>query len=179
MLLLLFVYHRLCLLIAHEIMHARCYRPHPTAMGWLEGVCQSSITIPSGVISYNSQLECCQSSYAGQTSGACMDSLTPEVKATLREVWFPIYADQKCESSMVAVQAHGIPGYDSQLDCCMAEYRHKVLPCLEGMDNPPVIEEFWYPDYTRGWVDGICIKGPVPNGVISFSSQEACCRNGE
>ena len=42
--------------------------------------------------------------------------------------------------------------------------------------SSPTVFDVWYPDITKGWDDGICIKkAPLPNGRITYDSQAACC----
>ena len=60
--------------------------------GFAKGVCKSSPAVPNGVVSYESQLECCEKSYSGQSSGACLFSLPPDPeRAAVQEEWYPVY----------------------------------------------------------------------------------------
>ena len=43
--------------------------------GFVEGICINTSPAPDGVVTHDSQLTCCESSYAGQSSGACIADL--------------------------------------------------------------------------------------------------------
>ena len=124
-----------------------------SARGWNSGICINTSPVPnSGIVTYESPLECCENAYAGQSSGAYIFSLPSSITDTLQIVWFPVYSDQKCVSTEVVPRNHGVPGYDTQLQCCLAEYGHgkDTDQCFEGLPNPSTTKlDFYYPDYSE------------------------------
>ena len=141
-------------------------------------------------MTYESQLECCEKAYSGQSSGACIFSLPSSVRDTLPVVWFPVYAEQICVSTEFEPRNHGVNGYKTQLECCKKEYGHgddDMERCFQGLPNPPTISptpvgglSIWWPDYSRAFNSGVCInKGPIPDGIVTYPSQLECCNIGE
>lgn len=142
----------------HADTNKRWY-PNYSINDFNKGICITLSPAPAGIVTYESQLTCCKKSYAGQSSGACIISLPDSIKATLKKVWFPVYSDQSCVSTEFFPRNHGVTQYETQLDCCMAEYGHgdaDVSTCVAGLPNPPTTSptpvgglklDVWYPDY--------------------------------
>lgn len=130
--------------------------------GWNDGICTNRAPAPDGIETHKSQLVCCQKSYAGQSSGACTFSLPASIRETLPVIWFPVYSDASCVSTELFPQNNGVPGYETQLECCRVEYGHGSLDgsdeCFQGLPNPPTTsptsvdgaeEDFYYADYSE------------------------------
>ena len=100
------------------------------AMGWNNGVCINLAPAPKGILTFESQLSCCENTYAGQSSSACLFSIPAQLLETLPTVWFPVYSDQTCVSNKEALCSHGVNGYETQVECCVSEYGH-------GMEKDP------------------------------------------
>ena len=67
------------------------------AKGWNEGVCINDFPAPDGVVTHNSQLACCENSYAGQNSGRCIkdaqrNQTQPSLAIHSSDVWYPDYS---------------------------------------------------------------------------------------
>ena len=109
-----------------------------------QGTCSSTASVPNGIISFYSQIECCKRAFAGQSSGACMFSLPTSISKSIKVEWYPVYNDHTCIiSTTTSPRPHGVPGYETQLDCCIAEYRHgrdgDPTKCFASMPNPPTV----------------------------------------
>lgn len=136
--------------------------------GFARGVCTSAQTAPDGIITFDSLVACCERSFAGQSSGSCLFSKEDEAEETLRTAWLPDDSNENCVSSEFVPQ-NGGPVYETQREC---------LESLVGEQKSAV----WYPDYSRGWIKGVCVKenpSSVPTGIITFSSHSECCENGK
>merc|ERR550514_2586907 len=96
---------------------------------WSTGVCINTMPAPVGAKVYDSELLCCKGEYASQTSGACFAALPnpPTVSPTITGGPDAYYADRSvdfaagvCINTMPAPVGAVI--YDSELECCTAEY---------------------------------------------------------
>ena len=137
-------------------------------MGWNNGVCINLHPAPPPIVTFESQLSCCENSYAGQSSNACLADLPASVQASLPTVWFPVYSDQTCTSTLEASRNHGVNGYETQAECCVAEYGHgrgkDPAKCFAGLPNPPTtsptpagglkLDDVWYPNYCESFCEG-------------------------
>jgi hypothetical protein len=161
-------------------------------LGWANGACTNKMPVPTGRVTYDSELACCKGAYPGQESGACIKSLPdpPTVSPTITGGPNAYYADRsgdwavgKCINTMPAPVGAKI--YDTELACCKGEYAAQSSgACLAALPDPPTVSptatggpNVWYPDYTLGWENGACTnKAPVPQGRQTFDSELACCK---
>ena len=93
---------------------------------WAEGKCTNAYPAPSGRPQYNSQQECCEKAYAGQSSGACInDVAVPLATESALDKFYPdynpIWALGVCSNK--APLPNGRPIYSSQAECCESAYR--------------------------------------------------------
>ena len=146
---------------------------------WTEGECTdapNSAINPNDRPHYETELECCEASYAGQKSGVCKKDLPdqPTSAPTTEEydMWYPDYdtawSVAGCSNARpLPFTTGGRPVYSSQLECCKASYGgQQSNACINGLPNPPTGSptesgglDVYYPDYSSGsWATGTCIN---------------------
>jgi len=116
---------------------------------WAEGTCINAYPAPSSRPQYNSQQDCCEKAYAGQSSGACINDIRePVAMESALDNFYPdynpIWALGVCSNKAPLPQ--GRPTYSSQTECC----------------------EFAY----RGQASGACVNHAprdTPNNLVSFA----------
>jgi hypothetical protein len=136
---------------------------------WSLGKCTNDSPTPSGRPMYDSLIECCEKAYGGQSSGACLSSIStntsvvepsqdsPFTQASQAPVdhrepstslWYPdynaIWALGKCID--VLPFPNGRPTYVTQLECCQNAYRGQASgECLadttDNLSNVPNITQ--------------------------------------
>ncbi|KAL7427961.1 hypothetical protein ACHAXM_001095, partial [Skeletonema potamos] len=91
---------------------------------WSLGKCSNAYPAPGGRPQYNSQQECCDKAYAGQSSGACINDLPLTTENGLDQFYpnyDPIFSKGICTNKFPL--PHGRPIYASQSECCEFAYR--------------------------------------------------------
>ncbi|KAL7439514.1 hypothetical protein ACHAXH_005341, partial [Discostella pseudostelligera] len=162
------------------------------SLQWNEGKCINTVPRPNNANPiFASQLACCKSAYAGQSSNACIAALAnPPTSGPTKlggpDAWYPDYSlawtDGKCINTVPVPS--GRPIYTTQLACCKGAYGGQLSnACIQSMVNPPTFSpttpggpNAYYPDYSLAWTDGKCINTvPVPSGRPIYTTQLACC----
>ncbi|KAL7480285.1 hypothetical protein ACHAW6_005981 [Cyclotella cf. meneghiniana] len=140
---------------------------------WSLGKCINDSPTPSGRPLYDSLIECCENAYGGQSSGACLSSMStdtsivePSRDSTFTQasqapgdhgelsetLWYPdynpIWALGKCINLLPF--PNGRPTYGTQLECCESAYRGQASgECLaDTSDNPltvPILSQSGLP----------------------------------
>jgi len=114
------------------------------SLAWSEGVCISTLPVPSGRPTYTSMLACCKAAYGGQTSNKCIAALpNPPTAAPTKvspDLYYPDYSlawtAGKCINTLPIPS--GRPTYTSELACCKAAYAGQVSnACFADLPNPP------------------------------------------
>lgn len=162
------------------------------AAPWSEAFCINTRPLPSGRPSYSSILECCKGAYGRQASGACLATLPspPTMSPTETGDLGVFYADYSTPwSDATCINARPLPSgrpiYATKLECCKGAYGGQVSgACLASLPSPPTESPtssgglmVYYPDYTKGYPDGLCINdGPLPSGRPSYPTKGACCQ---
>jgi len=92
---------------------------------WSLGKCGNAYPAPGGRPQYNSQRECCDKAYAGQSSGACINDLPLTTEENVLDEFYPNYDPlfSKGVCTNKAPLPHGRPIYSSQSECCEFAYR--------------------------------------------------------
>ena len=159
---------------------------------WTTASCINTAPLPNGRPTYTSQLACCQANYAGQSSGACLQSLpSPPTSSPTGigglNVWYADWDSDWTTAACIntAPLPNGRPTYTSQLACCQANYAGQSSgACLQSLPSPPTSSptgigglNVWYADWDNDWTTAACINtAPIPNGRPTFTSQLACCQ---
>ena len=91
---------------------------------WSLGKCSNAYPAPGGRPQYNSQKECCEKAYAGQSSLACISDVPLATENTIGE-FYPNYNSlfSKGICTNEAPLPQGRPIYSSQAECCEFAYR--------------------------------------------------------
>ncbi|KAL7439719.1 hypothetical protein ACHAXH_005425, partial [Discostella pseudostelligera] len=102
------------------------------SLAWTEGKCVNTVPRPNNANPmFASQLACCKSAYAGQSSNICIAALAnpPTFSPTKpggRDAWYPDYSftwtEGKCINTAVLPVPSGGPVYTAQLACCKGAY---------------------------------------------------------
>ncbi|EJK66245.1 hypothetical protein THAOC_12848 [Thalassiosira oceanica] len=164
--------------------------------GWDAGHCAFEATCNSP--GYASELACCKSAYAGQTSGYCLSQLEapPTLSPTTSDLtvnfWYPDYGTEWTSAGCLNTlplpynNVNDRPNYPTQLECCKAAYGGQMSgACLSQLESPPTtspttagnIGSLYYPDYNTAWPDAGCTNVlPVPSGRPTYASHLACCK---
>jgi hypothetical protein len=140
---------------------------------------------------YSTQLECCQTAYGGQVSGACIRQL-PTSPTDMIEKWYADYgktwSDAGCKSA-TPYPSYATTFFNSQLACCKGAFGGQTSgACLRGLPNTPTTTPItagglggkWYADYGTAWSDAGCkmqTTAQLPIYVATlFDSQLECCK---
>jgi len=89
---------------------------------------------------YSTQLECCQTAYGGQVSGACIRQL-PTSPTDMIEKWYADYgktwSDAGCKSA-TPYPSYATTFFNSQLVCCKGAFGGQTSGvCIRGLPNTP------------------------------------------
>ena len=173
---------------------------------WPAAGCKSTTPYPIYATTlFNTQLDCCKGSYAGQTSGACLAGLpappprAPTNAAGVAAVkWYADYATPwpgaGCKSE-TPYPIYATTFFDSELLCCQGAYGGQDSgACLGGLPNPPTKVPTslptlrptsaagaggqWYADYDTAWSIAGCKNTlPLPiYTIVTYGSQLECCK---
>ena len=140
---------------------------------------------------YSTQLECCQTAYGGQVSGACIRQLLTS-STDMIEKWYADYgktwSDAGCKSA-TPYPSYATTFFNSQLACCKGAFGGQTSgACLRGLPNTPTTAPItagglggkWYADYGTVWSDAGCkmqTTAQLPIYVATlFDSQLECCK---
>ena len=138
---------------------------------------RTTITITSGTLKtdcnsfgYDSELECCNGAYSGQSSGSCLQSLpnpptTAPTESGDLDVYYPDYGTAWSEGACINTRPlpSGRPNYSTLSECCAEAYRGQVsnacVKTLPDYESPvPTVSPTtdvlngddyggdWYPD---------------------------------
>jgi len=166
---------------------------NPAVGDWTVGYCINDHPAPSGLTTYDSELDCCKGAYAGQSSGKCLSMLPSPPTASPFGVNGPDafyadrtkdYADGVCINTVPA--PIGATIYDTELECCKGEYGVQTTgACLAALPSPPTASpltaagpDIWYKNPEVGdWAVGYCINDhPAPDGATTYDSELDCCK---
>jgi len=166
---------------------------------WTEAGCTNARPYPftaGGRPTFDTQLACCKTAYAGQLSGKCLSQLpspptTSPISSSGADVWYPDYGaatydEGSCINTLpLPFLPGGRPTYDTQLACCEGAYLGQASgKCLNLLASPPTtsptalaLDVFYSSPYQVGTVDvGTCGNyRPLPAGRSTFPTAEACC----
>jgi len=168
---------------------------------WSDGFCKFERQCNGNYgAGYSTEIACCQGSFGGQMSGACLSNLpsppttSPTLSGGLAAFWYPDYdtawSDAGCLNTLpLPFNANDRPTYETQLDCCKAAYGGQSSgKCLSQLESPPTtsptlpggLAGFWYPDYETAWSDAGCKNEmPLPfnkGDRPEYDTQIDCCK---
>jgi len=135
---------------------------------WTDAGCKTTLPHPNyATLFFDTQLECCKSSFAGQTSNACLKGLpdpptqlptslltkspshlptslptkSPTALNTNEGKWYADYGTTWTDAGCKTTLPH--PNYatlffDTQLECCKSSFAGQTSnACLKGLPDPP------------------------------------------
>jgi len=172
------------------------YPEYETA--WAEAGCTNARPYPfgpGGRPTFETQLACCKSAYAGQMSGKCLSQLpspptTSPTSSGGADFWYPdyeamSYSEAGCKNSLpLPFAPGGRLTYDTQLACCKGAYPDQSSgKCLSQLPSPPTTSptesgglDVFYPSQVSNVAAGTCINNrPLPANRPSFPTKELCC----
>ena len=128
-----------------------------TTLGTLKTDCNS--------FGFDTELECCNGAYSGQSSGACLQSLPnpPTVSPTESgdlDVYYPDYGTAWSVAACINTRPlpSGRPNYSTLSECCEEAYRGQVsnacvktLPDYESPTVSPTTDVLNGNDYGGAW----------------------------
>jgi len=131
---------------------------------WTEATCKNDLPLPfspGGRPTYRTKLECCMSSFAGQTSGACFDDLeSPPTTSPTGDLENP---------STTA------PAGDLESPSTTAPAGDLESPSTTAPTTSGGLDEY-YPDWDKDYIEGVCTNArPKPIGRTTWDSQADCC----
>jgi len=118
---------------------------------WTDAGCKTTLPHPNyATLFFDTQLECCKSSFAGQTSNACLKGLpnppTPlptslPTRSPSNKTWYAdydtIWINSSCTNT-TPLPVYATTFFATQLDCCKAAFMGQMSgACLKGLPNPP------------------------------------------
>ena len=165
---------------------------HPDySTAWSNGGCTLKADCDSP--GYSTQVNCCNGSFGGQVSGACIKGLPNPPTLSPTTVSTKWYADQGiawstggCKNT-TPLPIYATVFFDTQLACCKGSFGGQLSgACIKGLPNPPTLSPttvesaagMWYADQGGAWSTGGC-KNTTPHPIYAtafFDSQLLCCK---
>jgi hypothetical protein len=126
---------------------------------WSDATCVYGIY--SNRPAFATNLECCDSAYAGQMSGACLMDAGAG--------WRPDASLPSAEGLCVFAVDPNSPGYATNLECCNNAYQDQTSgACLAAAGAA------WSPNYEVSWSDATCVYG-IYSDRPEYATNLECC----
>lgn len=155
--------------------------------------CTSNNQYANNSPGYTTELACCKANFPSQTSGKCYSMLPSPPTASPIGVDGPDAYYRKPDVDFAkgyCVNTRPIPVgpkiYETELECCKAEYRTQISGvCLSYLPSPPTKSpiplagpDIWYKKPYIDWAKGYCINThPAPIGATTYDSEFQCCKS--